>query len=83
MAGPLHPGNDGIPQHAGAANTSLAPWVARARKFLVGAAGLGAQVVASGVLDDAEDAGVRLWVQAGLAVLTAAGIYRVPNAPTR
>ncbi len=83
MADTLHPGNDGIPQHAGPANRSLAPWVQRARKFLVGAAGLGAQVVASGVLDDPADTSVRLWVQAGLAVLTAAGIYQVPNAPTR
>ena len=55
-------------------------WPARARKFLVAAAGLAAQVVASGALDDPADSGVRLWVQAGLAVLTAAGIYRVPTA---
>ena len=58
-------------------------WPARARKFLVGAAGLAAQVAASGALDDAEYTGVRLWVQAGLAVLTAAGIYGVPNARAR
>lgn len=57
-----------------------APWVARARKFLVAAAGLIAQVVASGVLDEPEYDAVRVWVQAGLAVLTAAGVYQVPNA---
>lgn len=70
------------PDHASpVTNTTLAPWVKRAKKFLVGAGGLAAQVIASGALDDAEDTGVRLWVQAGLAVLTAAGIYAVPNAP--
>lgn len=69
------------PDHSSSSpNTTLAPWVKRARKFLVGVAGLAAQVITSGVLDDAEDLDVRLWVQAGLAVLTAAGIYRVPNA---
>jgi hypothetical protein len=53
-------------------------FVERARKFLVGAVGLAAQVLASGVLDgDAQ-----LWVQAAIAVAFAAGIYQVPNAPT-
>jgi hypothetical protein len=71
-----NPGNDGVPQHAGPRPS----WVARARKFLVGAAGLLAQVVAAGVFDDANDQTTRLWVAAILAVATAAGIYQVPNA---
>lgn len=66
----------GQPDHG----TPPPPFVARARKFLVGAVGLGAQVLASGVLDGAEDAGIRLWVQAVLGVATAAGIYQIPNA---
>lgn len=70
------PNTSGVADHG----TPPAPFVARARKFLVGAAGLAAQVVTSGALDDANDAGLRLWVQAALAVATAAGIYQVKNA---
>lgn len=77
MGGVTHPSSiTPGPDHAAPGPS----WGARARKFLVGAAGLAAQVVASGALDDPADTSVRLWVQAGLAVLTAAGIYRVPNA---
>jgi hypothetical protein len=74
-----NPGNDGIPQHG----APPAPWAARARKFLVGASGLLAQVVAAGIFDGANDQTTRLWVSAALAVLTAAGIYQVPNAPSK
>ncbi len=50
-------------------------WPAKARKFLVSAAGVAAMVVATGALE--ED--VELWVNAALAVLTAAGVYQVRN----
>ncbi len=52
------------------------PFVARARKFLVSAAGVAAMVVATGALE--ED--VELWVNTALAVLTAAGVYSAKNA---
>ncbi len=52
------------------------PFAARARKFLVSAAGVAAMVVATGALE--ED--VELWVNAALAVLTAAGVYTTKNA---
>lgn len=70
----FRPQTPGVPDHAAPAP----PWVARVRKFLVAVAGLLAQVIASGALDGNDD--VRVWVQAVLAVLTAAGVYAVPNA---
>lgn len=50
-------------------------FVAKARKFLVAAAGVAAMVVATGVLE--ED--VEIWVNAALGVLTALGVYAAPN----
>ena len=47
----------------------------RARKFLIAAAGVAAMVVATGALE--ED--VEIWVNAALGVLTALGVYQVPN----
>lgn len=67
------------PDHAAPARP-LPPWTARARKFLVACVGLAAQVIASGALDEPEYDSLRTWITLGLAVLTAAGIYRVPNA---
>ncbi len=55
------------------------PFAARARKFLVSVAGLLALLVASGVLNSPEHDSIRFWVQAVLAVLTAAGVYSVKN----
>jgi len=52
------------------------PFVLRARKFLVGAAGLVAMVVSSGALHGNP---AETWLNAVLAVATAAGIYVVPN----
>lgn len=62
----------GVPDHA----APRPPFAARARKFLVGAAGLAATLVAAGVLDDQTEA----IVTGLLAVATAAGIYATPNA---
>lgn len=53
------------------------PFVKRARKLLVGACGLAAQVVTTGVLAEREE----IVVNALLAIATAYGIWRVPNAP--
>jgi hypothetical protein len=71
-----NPGNDGIAQHG----VAPAPWAARARKFIVAAVGLIAQVLASGVLDSPDQNTLRTWVQAILAVAFAFGVYQVPNA---
>lgn len=70
------PNVPGQPDHAAPPPS----WVASARKFLVAVVGLIAQVVASGVLDEPEYDTTRVWVQAILAVATAAGVYQVPNA---
>ena len=50
-------------------------FAARARKFLVAAAGVAAMVVTTGVLEE----NVEIWVNAALAVLTAAGVYSAKN----
>ena len=50
----------------------------RIRKFLVAALGVIAMVVTTGVLE--ED--VEIWLNAVLAIATAAGVYVVPNRPT-
>lgn len=68
------------PDHAAPATGPS--FTARARKFLVAVLGLVAQVVASGVLDEPQYDTTRTWVTAVLAIATAAGVYRVPNAPT-
>jgi hypothetical protein len=56
-------------------------WPSRARKFLVAVAGLAGEVLATGLLNDPGQHTARVWVVACLGVLTAAGIYQVPNAP--
>lgn len=66
----------GVPDHAAPPPS----WVAQARKFLVAAVGLLAQVVTSGVLDSPDYDTLRIWVQAALAVAFAAGVYGVRNA---
>jgi hypothetical protein len=53
-----------------------APFVQRARKFLVSACGVAAMVVSTGVLEE----NAEIWVNALLAVATAAGVYSVKNA---
>ncbi len=65
------------PDHA--APTRRSPIVDRIRKTLVALAGFAATLLAAGVLDP----DVAPWVQAGLAALTAAGVYAVPNAPAQ
>ena len=65
-----------MPEHA----APPAPWPARARKFLIGAVGLAAQVGTCLAVDNQE---LGLWLNLGLGIATAAGIYRVPNAPER
>jgi hypothetical protein len=67
-----------MPEHA--APEVRPSWGARARKFLVACAGLVATVIASGALDEPQYDTVRTWTTLVIAVLTAAGIYRVPNA---
>lgn len=67
------PNVPGQPDHA----APPPPFAARARKFLVGAVGLAANVAACGALDG-HDAG--LWLNIGLSIATAVGIYAVPNA---
>ncbi len=49
----------------------------RARKFLVAAVGALAVIVAAGILPEP----AKSWAVAALAVATALGVYRVPNAP--
>lgn len=56
--------------------TTPAHW-ARARKYLVALMGVAAQLVVAGVVPPPWDSRVQL----ALALLTAAGIYQVPNAP--
>lgn len=53
-------------------------FVKRARKAIIGALGLGALLVSSGVLDDKTEA----IVSGVIAVATALGIYQVRNEPT-
>lgn len=72
----MRPQTPGRPDHA----APRPPFAKRARKFLVGTAGLAAQVLTSGVLDGADQTAERLWLQAALAVATAAGIYQARNA---
>jgi len=62
----------GIGDHA----TPPAPFYAKARKFLVSASGAAAMVVSTGVLHGSAET----WVNAALAVATAAGVYQVKNA---
>jgi hypothetical protein len=58
------------------ATPSKPSFVQRARKFLIGAVGLGAVLLSSGQLDGRTEA-----IVSGLvAVATALGIYQVPNA---
>lgn len=53
------------------------PFVARARKFLVGAVGMAATLTTCEALHGTE---VGTWLSVAVAVATAAGVYRVPNA---
>ena len=56
--------------------TTPAHW-ARARKYLVALMGMAAQLIVAGVIPPPWDSRVQL----ALALLTAAGVYQVPNAP--
>ena len=51
--------------------------MARIRKFGVAAAGVAAMVVSTGVLEE----NAEVWVNAALALATAAGVYAAPNKP--
>ncbi len=64
----------GEPDHAAPGT----PLHKRVRKALVAVAGFAATLLAAGALDP----DVAPWVQAGLAALTAAGVYAVPNKQT-
>ena len=59
-----------------AAPVARPSFVERARKFLAAVAGTAAMVVATKALE--ED--VEVWVNAGLALLTALGVYQAKNA---
>lgn len=50
-------------------------FVERARKFLVAAAGVAAMVVSTGALEE----NAEIWVNLALGLLTALGVYQVPN----
>lgn len=67
-----------MPQVPGVADhgADRPPFVQRAKKFLAAAAGTAAMVVATKALE--ED--VEVWVNAFLAVCTAAGVYQAKNA---
>ena len=60
-----------------AAPTPKGTLMDRIRKFVVAALGVVAMVVTTGALE--ED--VEIWLNAALAVATAAGVYVVPNRP--
>ena len=49
----------------------------RVRKALVAACGVAAMVVSTGVLEE----NAEVWLNAALALATAAGVYVVPNKP--
>lgn len=55
--------------------TTVLAWARKARKFLVAVSGVAAQAVALGVVPSAE----LHYVQTGLSVLTALGVYATPN----
>lgn len=55
------------------------PFAKRARKLIVGACGLAAQVVSTGILEE----NAEIVVNSLLAIATAYGIWRVPNAPAQ
>ena len=65
------PNTPGVADH-GVPGPSFAE---RAKKFIVAAVGVAAMVVSTGVLE--ED--VEVWVNAALAIATAAGVYAAPN----
>jgi hypothetical protein len=65
------PNIPGQADHAGPAPS----FVQRARKFVVAAAGVAAMVVTTGVLEE----NIEIWVNAALALATAAGVYSAKN----
>ena len=62
----------GVADHAAPAP----PWAARARKFLIGAAGFAAEIVASGLVHGQ----ALVYLTAALGIASSFGIYKVANA---